>query len=681
MPRAKTPHALATDALSREAKRRFEIDNSGVDPITNPTTGDDFYDVANRALQRRQFLKGSLGAMVAACFASPILSACTPSARTTQQPATHTERLGFSAVPSNRFDAVTVPEGYRTQAFLPWGAPLTNSEHGFHGDASNTALEQAHQVGSHHDGMHFFPIDLHQGGQSSDEGLLVMNHEYVDPNILHLDGPTPAPRPQDEVFKELMAHGVSVAHIQKQANGDWALVEGSPYNRRITGATPMRMSGPVTGHAKLVTRYSPDGTKTRGTLNNCAHGYTPWGTYLTCEENWASSFVNDDPTQPREHARYGVRAGNSRYYWETATPTSDDTARFNASVQGNDAGEDYRNEPNHFGWIVEIDPFNPKSTPTKRSMLGRFAHEGVVFAPVEEGKPLVAYSGDDARFEYIYKFVSAKPYHSATASGELLDEGTLYVARFNDDGEGEWLALDWHDAAFQHAAQEAGVEFESQADVLLNTRLAADVVGATKMDRPEWGAVDPLTNAVYFTLTNNIRRTAMQVDEANPRAENAHGHIIRWQEHSDQASTRFSWDLFLLGGEVGTEQPREEDGLTADNHFACPDGLWFDQFGTLWIQTDMSGDLMRRGPFGNNAMLAADPTSGSLKRFLVGPVDCEITGVVTTPDGTTMFVNVQHPGEGSAPNQLTSHWPDGAGARPRSATVVISRDDGGVIGT
>lgn len=659
--------------------KNLDIDISGVDPICNRSKGDDFYDVVNRQLSRRTFLKGSLGAAVGSFMLSPLLAACSPPNR----PASSSAGLGFQAIASNRTDTVNVPPGYRAQAFLPWGTPLVPGANEFKDDASNSALDQARQIGSHHDGMHFFPIDIKEGGHSSTEGLLVMNHEYIDPDTLHTSYARQAPRPHEEVFKELMAHGVSVAHIMRKPDGQWELVEGSPYNRRVTASTPMQMSGPMAGHEKLVTRYSPDGTMTRGTINNCAHGYTPWGTYLTCEENWAGSFVNDDDSHPREHERYGVRRENSRYYWETATPASDETNRFNASSLTDTPAEDYRNEPNHFGWIVEVDPFNPKSTPVKRSMLGRFAHEGVVFAPAIEGEPLVAYSGDDARFEYIYKFVSAKPFHQSTASGALLDEGTLYVARFNDDGTGTWLPLDINNADFKANAKAADVAFHSQADVLLNTRLAADVMGATKMDRPEWGAVHPTTKEVYFTLTNNTRRSKLQTDAVNPRAENAHGHIIRWNEDQQQDATSFQWDIFLLGGEVGTHTSTTGGNgvtLTADNHFACPDGLWFDHQGVLWIQTDTSGGLMKQGSFGNNAMLAADPQSCELKRFLVGPVDCEITGVVTTPDGRTMFVNIQHPGEASTPGSFSSSWPTGNGARPRSATVVITREDGEIIG-
>jgi uncharacterized protein len=297
-----------------------------------------------------------------------------------------------------------------------------------------------------------------------------------------------------------------------------------------------------------------------------------------------------------------------------------------------------------------------------------------VFAPAVEGRPVACYSGDDAHFEYIYKFVSAEPYRRASAGGHLLDSGTLYVARFNGDGSGEWLAL-----AFGRNGLIPENGFTSQADVLVNARAAADFVKATKMDRPEWGAVDPRTGQVYFTLTNNTRRTPEQVDKVNPRARNAFGHIVRWTEAGgDHAATQFRWDLFVLAG--GDEEGRDR--------FACPDGLWFDPAGRLWIQTDI-GAAQSRGalaPFGNNAMLCADPANGEIRRFLTGPMGQEITGVVTTPDGRTMFVNVQHPGATTGADDFAlgrndSHWPDGGDAYPRSCTLVITKDDGGLIGT
>lgn len=657
------------------------IDNSGCDPLMNFSANDSFANISQRRLARRQFLKGSAAA-AAATFISSALIGCnsSDSTPTPLPPAAEGSVLGFSAIAPSRADTVIVPEGYTARPFLPWGTPITGSYPDFAEDASNTGAEQEQQVGMHHDGMHFFPIDQRSTATDSSEGLLVFNHEYIDDVLIHPQGINSLPRVADEVRKEMAAHGVTVAHIQKQAEGSWELVNNSPFNRRITAATPMEITGPVRSSDKVITKYSPDGTRTRGTLNNCGSGYTPWGTFLTCEENWAGYFVNNDAAMPREHSRFGVADDHGRYYWETATPAHDVTDRFNASTLADNAAADYRNEPNTFGWIVEIDPFDPDSVPQKRTALGRFGHEGVVFGKLEEGKPLTVYSGDDARFEYIYKFVSASPYYKHTAGGHLLNSGILYVARFNDDGSGEWLPLDINDAGFVSKATAAGVVFANQADVLLNTRLAADIAGATKMDRPEWGAVHPDTGEVYFTLTNNTKRTEEQIDAANPRAKNSTGHIIRWREDTAHV-TAFAWDIFLLGGDAGTAIPGGDGTLTEENHFASPDGLYFAANGLLWIQTDMSGSQQSEGPFGNNQMLVADPASQTIKRFMVGPIECEVTGISMTPDLKTMFVNIQHPGDRSTTELFTSSWPDSGNSRPRSATVVITKDDGGIIGS
>ncbi|KKO43880.1 Tat pathway signal protein [Arsukibacterium ikkense] len=672
-----------TDSKTNASVSQLTIDNSGIDPVTNFSANPTFAAIMEGRMARRRFLKGSVGVAVASIIGSSLVACSSdnePEPAPVVPPVTAVPLMGFAAIAANRLDTVTVPEGYSVSPFLAWGTPITGTYPAFLADASNSGAEQEMQIGMNHDGIHFFPIDQRSAGENSTEGLLVMNHEYVEPNVLHTAGPV-LPRPADQVRKEIAGHGVSVVHVQRQSSGEWQLVNNSPFNRRITANTPMELSGPVRGHAKVLTKYSPDGSRTRGTINNCAHGVTPWGTYLTAEENWAGYFMNTDAQRPREHSRYGVRTDNGRYFWETATPGADQYQRFNASTLAAEATEDYRNEPNTFGWIVEIDPFNPDSMPQKRTALGRFAHEGIVFADAVEEQPLVAYSGDDARNEYIYKYVSNTPYYHNTAGGHLLNDGILYVARFNDDGSGDWLALDVTNADFMAKASAAGVVFSDQADVLLNTRLAADVAGATKMDRPEWGAVHPDTGEIYFALTNNTSRTEQQTDAANPRANNATGHIIRWHERDNAAAMAFDWDIFLLAGDVGTATPGTDLVLNADSHHASPDGLWFDPRGVLWIQTDMSGSQQSSGPFGNNQMLAADPVSREVKRFLVGPRECEVTGVIMTPDLKTMFVNIQHPGDRSAADNFTSNWPDGGSNRPRSATVVITKDDGGVIGS
>ena len=656
----------------------------GDEPPCNRSANPTLYDVIDARASRRGILVGGLATAVGGLFGA---GAATP-AKAQAKPL-----LGFKAIPVSEADSVVVPEGYKVQVLAPWGTPIAGQMPAFR-DGANSGAEQALQVGSHHDGLHFFPIN-----GSSTDGLLAINHEYVEARFLHATWRGREMRESavrvendrrdtDEVLKEINAHGVSVVRVQRGADGGWAIVQDQR-NRRITAATPMVFSGPVRGSKHVVTKYSPDGTRTRGTINNCAHGNTPWNTYMTAEENWAGYFRNTDrqdqkPNHPREHARYGVATERSRYAWELAASGADEFVRFDASTRGAGPAEDYRNEPNGFGWMVEIDPFDPNSVPVKRTHLGRFAHEGVVFAPAVPGKPVVCYSGDDARFEYIYKFVSARPYDPATASGALLDEGTLYAAKFNADGTGEWLAL-----APGHNGLTPANGFADLADILVNTRLAADRAGATKLDRPEWGTVDPRTGEVYFALTNNTSRTEAQVDPVNPRARNQFGQIVRWTEsRGEHAATTFRWDLFVVAGDVGTSRGANGRALAADSIFACPDGLWFDAEGRLWIQTDMGESEMNRGdlkPMGNNQMLAADPRTGEIRRFLVGPKGQEITGVITTPDGRTMFVNVQHPGATTSPadfaaGKYVSNWPDGGAAVPRSATLVITRIDGGVIG-
>ena len=655
----------------------------------NPSNNPSFTSIIGKRMRRRQVLKGSVALAITSMFASPLLSAVRPRATAAQS-----SLLGFKAVPIGRSDSIVVPEGYKAEVILPWGDPITGDYPSY--GLENAGAEQEMQVGSHHDGMHFFPIDGNSPYEgTSEEGFLVINHEYIEPRFMHTsakgqalgDGEVPMKgenlRDADEVLKEMNAHGVSLVHIRKEGNGNWKVVKDAR-NRRITGLTPMEISGPLRGTDFVKTRYSPDGTHTRGTLNNCSHGVTPWNTYLAAEENWHGYFQNLDvdsqgnPDLPREHSRYGISTGATRYRWELADSGDDQYIRFDASTKGNKATEDYRNEPNTFGWMVEIDPFNPNQTPQKRTALGRFRHEGVVFQPAVEGEPIVCYSGDDSEFEYIYKYVSAQPYFPETAGGHLLDNGTLYVARFQEDGSGEWLPL-----VFGQKGLTPDNGFNSQADILVNARSAADFVGATKMDRPEWGAVDPNTKQIYFTLTNNTDRAPDQTDAVNPRADNRWGQIVRWQEENDNpAANRFQWELFVLAGTEDNSKTVNGQSLSQENLFANPDGLWLDGDSRLWIQTDSGIDR-----FGNNMMLGADPKNGTIRRFLTGPIGQEITGVITTPDQRTMFINVQHPGANLSPEdfaagKVTSRWPKGkASPYPRSATVVITKEDGGVIGS
>jgi hypothetical protein len=435
------------------------------------------------------------------------------------------------------------------------------------------------------------------------------------------------------------------------------------------------------------TAGDPTGRTVLGTLNDCAHGHTPWGTYLACEENWNYYFVNakglvegggdarDAALVLALQARYGISAAGAGYRFHEHDP------RFDAAA--------HPNEPHRFGWVVEIDPFDPTSVPVKRTALGRAKHEGAWVVEAADGRAVV-YMGDDERFEYIYKFVGAEPWPRVHARGESpLDHGTLYVARFDADGTGAWLELSF---GRNGLTEENG--FGSQAEVLVQTRRAADVVGATKMDRPEWIATRAGAGEVYCTLTNNNRRGAMGnpgPDAANPRPDNVFGHIVRWREAGgDFGALTFRWDLFVSAGDPANPDPNKKGDVRGDV-FGSPDGLWFDDDGRLWIQTDVSTSTLGKGDYanlGNNQMLAADPRTREIRRFLTGPRGCEVTGVVTTPDKRTMFVNIQHPGEPAterndpASPKAVSSWPDGPrGGRPRSATIVIRKLDGGIIGS
>ncbi len=579
--------------------------------------------------------------------------------------------LGFTSVPPSTADTVVVPPGYSTQVLAPWGEPvgIAGNLPAFKMDASNSAAEQALQMGMHHDGMHYYPLD---GAQ---RGLLVTNHEYTDDGLLHPGGQQNWTA--DKVAKAQAAHGISVIEVQQQA-GQWSMVRPSRYARRITANTPFAIGGPAAGHTMMKTSADPSGRLALGTLNNCASGKTPWGTYLSGEENWANYFVPSD--QPTAHERrWGIRK-TTWYRWNEHDPRFDTVRN--------------PNEPNRFGWVVEVDPMDPSSTPVKRTALGRAAHEGAWVAVTKIGHAVV-YSGEDARFEYIYKFVSrdkvaaaGNGQTAAQANATLLDHGTLYVARFDADGRGRWLPL-VHD---QGPLTVAG-GFADQGEVVIKARQASDALGATKMDRPEWLAIDERSGYVYCTLTNNSGRGQSGqpgVDAANPRANNTMGQIIRWKEDGDFDGTAFAWNHLLLAGDPENVRAEAKGNVKGDA-FSSPDTIAFDPAGRLWIGTDMSTSVIGKGDvarLGNNQLLACDVASGEVRRFLVGPSGCELTSATWTPDGRTLFVNIQHPGEtpseksDPAQPRRYSNWPDfNPQGRPRSATVVVRKDDGGVIGS
>jgi hypothetical protein len=636
------------------------------DPVSNLSTEPTFADLVDT--RRRTLLKAAGSSTVLAFAGLPFAGCGSMPGMAGGPPATP----GFKSVPVSTADTVRVPEGYEAYVLYAWGDPISNGP-AFKQDASNTAAEQEQQAGMHHDAVHYFPMAT-ASGLSSEHGLLVVNHEYTDDGLLHVGGMTPWNAAK--VAKSQAAHGVSVIEVRK--SGDrWTVVRPSSYARRVTAATPMTVGGPAARDAKMRTADDASGRVVLGTINNCAYGYTPWGTYLACEENFNGYFVNASGNIPPDQRRMGITDKGFGYRW------NEFDERFDAAKNPN--------EPNRFGWVVEIDPWSPTSTPVKRTALGRCKHEGATATLAKDGR-VVVYMGDDERFEYVYKFVSSGRYRAGdrAANRDLLDEGTLYVARFAADGSGEWLPI-----VFGQGPLTAANGFTSQADVLIRTRAAADALKATPMDRPEWIAVSPQNGDVFCTLTNNNQRGASgrpAIDAANPRGDNIYGHIVRWREAGGDAGSTaaFRWDIFATCGDPKATDPNKRGNVKGDP-YGSPDGLWIDDRGLLWIQTDVSTSVLGKGDYanlGNNMMLAADVTTGETRRFLVGPNGCEVTGVIMTPDRRTMFVDIQHPGETAsersdpaAPKAISS-WPDGAaGGRPRSATIVIRKLDGGIVGT
>ncbi|WP_374343604.1 PhoX family phosphatase [Azonexus sp.] len=740
--------------MSDQLTKHHPDSPNGCDDVVRNTSGNrEFGDVLNVRLSRRNLLKGGFG-LAAGSFMSFGLSGCLSSGGSGGSSAF---TLGFDAVAKGTADALRIPTGYTATYLYRVGDPINAVTGAYANDGTDLAASFEHRAGDHHDGMAYF--GLNAAGLAKDlgnnaRGLLCMNHENITQIFLHTvaevgAGFDKAARVPAQIDKEVNAHGVSVIEVVRNTN--FSVNKLSGFNRRYTAASPMEISGPAAGDDLMVTPYSTAGSATRGTLNNCANGVTPWGTYLTCEENWAGYFKRPASSSLGAKAataqnRYiGSGSSNGSYGW--ANPAGGDTSgtglydRWNITPTGADATADYRNAANTMGWVVEIDPFAPAATPRKRTALGRFGHEGAMPAKAVAGKPIVYYMGDDARGEYIYKYVSTAAWNAADADGGLtagdkyLDDGKLYVATFAADGSGTWTELN---IANPLIAGYAGYTFADQADVLINCRLAADAVGATPMDRPEWTGVHPVTGEIYVTLTNNSDRgktgttnggKSRGLDAANPRyyddgegnKGNPNGHIVRIRETGDDhAATAFAWDVYLFGAESDQfgNPSINISGLTDDNDFSSPDGLWFSQAvpGLMWLQTDdgaytdVTNCMMLAalpGKHGDGAAVdvanLAVPSNGgadqtvttyagkdaapaTLRRFLVGPKGCEITGITETPDGKAIFVNIQHPGEDTSaadigtPANYQSHWPEGGSARPRSTTVVITKDNGGLIG-
>ncbi len=643
-------------------------------------------DLIAAAINRRSFIHVSwttacAAVMTNAWSTSKEVGGAVPAPVVEDSTTLATTLFQFKNVPTSQSDSVVVPEGYVAEVLYRWGDPINGIAPEFRSDGSNTALDQSLQAGMGHDGMEYFAIP---GVDANQRGLLCVNHEYTDQILLFADGILPFPpdvMPLEKVRKSQASHGVSIVEIARQPTGTWQVVE-SQYARRITAETPIELSGPA---ASIL------GDRVRGTINNCAAGRTPWGTYLTCEENFQGVFGTDNPQYERtpDHQRFGLQAQGYTYViadekipvyrWWQQDP------RFDLAQENNDS--------QRFGYVVEIDPLRPDLPPVKRTALGRFKHENAELVLAADGR-VVVYMGDDEADQFIYKFVSRRRYDpqsadsfGVTSRNGLLDEGTLYVAQFHEDGRGHWLPLQPSKRQLSTAGNSPDDGF-TWADICIHTRHIAKTAGATPMDRPEWISVHPVSGEVFASLTNNKSRQVSH--PANPRTTNLYGHILRWRETAnDAASESFEWKVFVMGGSPAAADVASRGNVQGD-HFACPDGLKFDRSGILWIQTDISSSVIGQPQFadlGHNMMLAADPATGEVRRFLTGPRGCEISGNAMTPDRKTMFVNIQHPGEPadevSNPTDPTkfSAWPDGpTGGRPRSATVAIRRVDGREIG-
>ncbi|MEU8364492.1 PhoX family phosphatase [Nonomuraea sp. NPDC048882] len=676
LPLLSTPHKGGRSALTCQ----FRCGNACAHDVANTSGNAYFGDVVREAMSRRGVLRaGALGALVAG---AGVAGAGVPAfadepAEAARGKGHGSGDLRFTPVPPNKEDALSIPDGYRSSVVVRWGDPVLPDAPEFDFD-NQSADAQNKQFGYNCDYVTLLPM-------GKDRALLWVNHEYTDESLMFRGYTGGAEATEEQIRIGLAAHGGSVVEIERSGGkGEWKLVTRGRrrYNRRITAQTKMRFSGPAAGHALLRTAADPKGVGPVGMLNNCSGGTTPWGTVLTAEENFDQYFVNGDKV-PAEQKPY-----ITRYTIQTGVPSS--SRRFDRVEERFDL-EKHPNEANRFGWIVEIDPFDPDSTPIKRTALGRFKHEAANTTLARDGR-LVVYMGDDSRYEYIYKFVSKERYkpgfdrHNRT----LLDEGTLYVAKFTGDspaseidgsgklpadgefdGSGEWIPLVSGDKSY--------VDGMSAAEVLVHTRSAADKVGATKMDRPEDMERNPVTGGVYVALTNNTNRTAAEADEANPRSANKHGHVLEIVERrGDAGEKRFAWSIPLVCGD-----PNDAATYFAGydkskvSPISCPDNVTFDKDGNLWISTDGNALGTNDGLF---VMPVKGKERGHLRQFLTVPVGAETCGPLVTADQRSVFVAVQHPGEtdGASPEEPSSHWPDGD--QPRPSVAVVWHGQGKKIG-
>ena len=641
----------------------------------NPSTTATFGEVVQRRFGRREVLRGTLAVTAMTAIAGPV-------AFGGREAKAAKSSFSFAEIEHGVDQTHHVAPGYTADVLIRWGDPIFPDAPAF--DPMNqTAEKQLKQFGYNCDYIGFVPLPF--GSKSSDRGLLCVNHEYTNeevmfPGIGRQDKDAKfAAMTKELVEVEMAAHGGSVIEVAK-TDGKWQVVLDSKYNRRISALeTPMKISGPAAGDERMKTVQFPSGTETIGTFNNCAGGTTPWGTYLMAEENFHGYFWGEVAEGPEKanHERYGVPG---RWYsW------GQHVDRFNLDKDPRGA--------NHYGWVVEVDPLDPSSTPVKRTALGRCKHEGAEPHVNGDGR-IVIYSGDDQRFDYLYRFVSAGRYDAENreANRDLLDEGTLSVARFDDDGSMTWLPL-------VHGTGPLTAEngFKSQADVLIETRRAADLLGATPMDRPEDVEANPVSGKVYVMLTNNTKRKPEQVNAANPRAENTFGHIIELTPPgNDHTVEKFAWDFLVKCGDPAVAEigATWNPATTKNGWFAAPDNCAFDSQGRLWVTTDQGSSWSKSGTADGVFAVETDGDArATSKMFFRVPIGAEMCGPRFTPDDRTLFVAVQHPAtdgtkafpgfeRNSTFEDPATRWPDfKEGMPPRPSVVTIIKDDGGAIGT
>ncbi|MBN6057959.1 PhoX family phosphatase [Nonomuraea sp. RK-328] len=680
LPLLPSPHKSGRSAMTCQ----FRCGNACAHEVGNASGNAYFGDVVAEALTRRGVLRaGALGALVVgAGVAGAVPALAEPTPEAVADDAAGFGRGGdlrFTPVPPNKDDALRVPDGYTSAVVVRWGDPVVPGAPAFDFD-DQSAEAQAKQFGYNCDYVTLFPM-------GRDRGLLWVNHEYTNEALMFRGYKDGTAAPEEQIRIALAAHGGSVVEVERvRGTGQWKLVTTGRrrYNRRVTALTPMRFTGPAAGSDLLKTAADPAGVKPVGMLNNCSGGTTPWGTVLTAEENFDQYFINGDKVPPAQKpyiSRYTIPSG-----------IASGNRRFDRVEERFDLAK-HPNEVNRFGWVVEIDPFDPDAEPVKRTALGRFKHEAANTTLARDGR-VVVYMGDDSRFEYVYKFVSKDRYIQGfdRHNRKLLDEGTLYVAKFTGDspaaeidgsgklpsdgafdGSGEWIPLVSGDKSFV-----AGM---TAAEVLVYTRAAADKVGATKMDRPEDVERNPVNGAVYIALTNNSNRAPAQVDEANPRPSNKHGHVLELVERRDDAgSTTFAWSLPLVCGDPNDAATYFAGyDKTKVSPISCPDNVAFDRDGNLWLATD--GNAL-----GTNDGLFVTPVRGKerghVRQFLTVPIGAETCGPLVTQDQRSVFVAVQHPGEvdGATPDSPVSHWPDGEGGQPRPSVAVAWHAQGKKIG-